>query len=382
MQFALSQEAGLLRESAQDWLARHRPHHPRAHGEAPACDDAWADFARHGWLGLPFDEALGGSGAGIQEACALAEALGRHLVAQPYPMAVQAGGRLLQSVASPTQRARLVPDLVEGRRRLALAHAEAGDVTPWSARRLQAVRVADGWLLEGGKQAVESAPQADLCLASARCEDGAHRVFAVDLAVPSLHRDAYTALHGGASADLRFNAVRLPADALLGEGAAPHDAALEAAVAEGLVTACWAASGAIARLVELTQTHVRQRRQFGRALVEFQAVEHGLAEMLLDAAQAQAACELAAARLARGDPPADTASAALVPVAGAADRVAKRAVQLHGAMGVCEALPVAAAYRWLEVFQCQHGAAPAHAAWLARRLQARGWHAASAVLGG
>lgn len=386
MQLTLTEEQALLRQSASDWLSAHLPYKPRAHGQPPPLRDSWKDFAAAGWLGLPFPEHLGGSGCGPSEAFALCESLGRHLVAQPYIPAVVVGARLILALADKDQTERWVPGLVDGSERLALAHEEPGSGSPWTPRAVRAARRGDAWVLNGTKQMVEGADAATQWLVTATTEDGQQMVFAVSPAVAGVRRDQYACIHGATAMDLAFEQVHLPVSAVLGYASdgvsrVPHGAALSRCLAEGIVASCWAASGAMSALVEQTVSHVTTRKQFGKTLSAFQAVQHSLAEMIMQSTEAQAMCELAAAQLQLNDRcERGIALAARVKVARAAGDVAKRAVQLHGAMGVCDELPVAAAYRWLEAFQLQNGRWQKYSGLLADSLLADRRYQHSAVL--
>jgi alkylation response protein AidB-like acyl-CoA dehydrogenase len=194
--------------------------------------------------------------------------------------------------------------------------------------------------------------------------------------------DAYASTDGGWAADLCFDDVRLAPESLVGEPGAPIRGALQTVLGEGIVWHAWEASGAIQALLEETTAYTGQRRQFGQALAGFQVVQHRLAEMAVHATEAQAACELATLKL-MTDPGAASliAAAAMNKVGRAAREVAQQAVQLHGAMGVCEELPVAATFRQLLAFEHRSGGLATHAVYLGKQLHAGGAHAHSQTLG-
>jgi alkylation response protein AidB-like acyl-CoA dehydrogenase len=369
MQFELTQEQRLLQASAFDWLRAHAPPSPapgaRRGGEAGAEGDRWAAFAAMGWLGLPFAEEDGGYGGGAVDVGLLLQAFGAHLAAEPFVSSIVVGGHLLAALGSGEQRARLLPALMDGTARVALAHSEPAVHWPWAERRFQARRDADGWRLHGEKQLVESAQLATHWLVTARCDEGCERVFLVE-AGAAVERLPYRIVQGGHACDLRFDALHVAGTAMLGGGAAAHEPALRHALSLGVIAQCWGALGVLDMLLAQTVSYVRERRQFGRPLSDFQAVQHKLAEMGVARADARAACELAALRLAPGDDGTMLAAAAKATVGCAAEVVGKHAVQLHGAMGVCDELPVAPAYRWLEGFQAQWGRPGMHASFVGR----------------
>lgn len=360
MHFELNDDQRMLLASAEDWLAAH----PVAHGAGEA-ELRWLAYAKLGWLALPIAADVGGLQGAPMDCGLLMHALGCHLETLPYASAAHVAGRLVDRFGSPEQRSEWLPQLIDGQLRPALAHAERDIAWPWAQRRLQARRSPAGWVLKGEKLLVPDAPAPTHWLLTATCDDGAERVFLMP-ADRTMVRTRYRTLHGSWACDLAFEGLALEQGAVLGGGAPAADAVHEA-LSAGLLAHCWAAAGAIDALVSRTAAYVAERRQFGRALAEFQVVQHRLAEMEVERQDARAACELAALRATAGEPIGPLASAARLRVGAAADGVSKQAIQLHGAMGVCEELPVAPAFRWLAAFQASHGPASLHALQLGRR---------------
>ena len=385
MRFTLSEEQALIQASALDWLAAHYDFEQRRRGAAQpgGSPEVWQAFAELGWLGLVLPESVGGAALGALEAGLLMQAFGRHRVVEPYHACVLQAGHLLARVGNVDQQQRWLPGLVAGTQRLALAHTETGDRLPWSARRCAAFHEPAGWRLNGRKRGVAGAPGAAAWLVSA-CEAGGQRelLLLVDASVAGATVAPYATTDGGWAADLQFDDVRLPADALLGEPGDPTTRALHTVLAEGLVWQAWEASGAMQALLTETAGYTAQRRQFGQALAGFQVVQHRLAEMAVHATEAQAACELATLQgIAEPGTAAQAAAAAVNKVGRAAREVAQQAVQLHGAMGVCEELPVAATFRQLLAFEHRSGGPAGHALRLGRQLHASGRYAHSQTLG-
>ena len=238
-----------------------------------------------------------------------------------------------------------------------------------------AVRDAAGWTLSGEKRQVIAAPGAARWIVSAQAQGGT-QLFLVRPSAAGVQLDAYDTVSGGRAADIRLSGVAaelLGADDAAGvrglrgvqgtQGAGSPEANLHQVLAEGLIGLGWEAVGAMQAALAQTTDYTQQRRQFGQSLSQFQVVQHRLAEMAVHCAEAQAVCELASMRLALA--PAEGPSlAALVKtkVGSAARYVAQEAVQLHGAMGVCEELPIAATFRLLLAFRQQGGQGSDHAA--------------------
>jgi alkylation response protein AidB-like acyl-CoA dehydrogenase len=371
MRLTLTEDQALIQSSAMDWLADRydfRQREASVHRDGGA-KDVWRAFAEMGWLGLPLPEAHGGLGMGPMEAGLLMQAFGRHLVVEPWHACVLQAGRLLSLAGAAAQQSEWLPGSVSGEARLSLAHMEPGDRLPWEPRRTMAVRDAAGWTLTGEKRQVIAAPGAARWIVSAQAQGGT-QLFLVRPSAAGVQLDAYDTVSGGRAADIRLS--RVPAE-LLGtpdaagaqgaQGAGSPEAKLRQVLAEGLVGLGWEAVGAMQAALAQTTDYTQQRRQFGQSLSQFQVVQHRLAEMAVHCAEAQAVCELVSMRLALA-PSEGPALAALVKtkVGSAARFVAQEAVQLHGAMGVCEELPIAATFRLLLAFRQQGGQGSDHAA--------------------
>ena len=369
MQFRLSEEQALIEASvralldgeysfAQRQCSLDAPHGCRS--------DLWAKFATMGWLGLPLPQELGGLGGGALETGLLMRAFGRHLVVEPYLPCVLLAARLMARLARPEQSAARLAGVIEGRSRLALAHEESGRRDPWAAAGTSAVKRDGHWNLRGHKLLARGVAGADRLLVSATEPAGANGpartcVFLLRPDAPGLTVHAARCADGMQAGDLTLDDVVL-ADADLLGGGEDAQCALHESMAWALVAMCWEAVGAMNAMHEATVAHVRQRVQFGRPLIQFQVVEHRVAEMAVCCEESLAVCELAALLLDRGDGKATAlASMAKAKVGRAARFVAQQAVQLHGAMGVTEELPVASYFRRLTAFTQQQGSTDWHA---------------------
>jgi len=320
----------------------------------------WQSFADMGWLGLPLPEADGGIGGHAMESGLLMRAFGRHLVVEPYVNSVLLGTRLLAELGSDEQRGSWLSALVDGSRRLVLAHDESNNSDPWASRATKARQLADGYVVTGKKSLVSGAPGADAVLLSAQLENGEHALFILPLDTPGVSVTECRTLDGGRAADVRLDDVRVDAAARLGGGS---DAApvLHRILAEAIVSLCWEASGAMQAALEQTAAYTKERVQFGQPISKFQVVQHRLAEMAVCCEEALSACQLAALRI-DSDPAAARAMAALAKskVGRGARFVAQEAVQLHGAMGVSEELAIPSYFRKLLAFTQQLGGTAWH----------------------
>lgn len=417
MQLTLNEQQRLIEESALAFLSRQpdaagpwydaRPES----GPHPRWMPMWRAFAEMGWLGLPLPAETGGFDGGAVETGLLMRAFGRHGINVPYHGGILLAARMLAALGTPAQRDRWLPAVIDGSRRLTLAHDEAQCHDPWAPRATVAQRDGTGWRLHGAKLLVPDAGGADALLVSARIdgegrergpdakpdlEPGAkpdprsdpradpagatHAVFLLpmrDLSARGFRLHRCHTVDGAAAADVWLDGVHVDADAMLGP-AEGSDATpvLHRLLAEASIALCWEACGAMQAAFERTVAHTRQREQFGRPIASFQTVQHKLAEMAVCCEEAIAACELAALRvdagLKDGTDAVALAAMAKSKVGRAARYVSQQAVQLHGGMGVSEELPIAGLFRKLTRFQQQGGSPSWHAAQYGRAMLASG----------
>ncbi|WP_038210969.1 acyl-CoA dehydrogenase family protein [Xenophilus azovorans] len=376
MNLWLSEEQELLASSAEAVLAKEHDFQSRRRSGAAGDSALWPLFAQMGWLGQPLPESSGGFGGDALGTGLLLEAMGRHLVTQPFH-ACMVAARLLSGLGTSAQQQDWLPAMVEGRERLALAHEEAAFESPWAAPATRADRAGDGWVLHGRKLLVVGAPGARALLVTATVPrpHGGVRIFLVEPSAGGLSLMPCRTVDGLEAADVRLDGVQLGRHALVGSDT-DATAVLHRVLAEGLVGACWDACGAMTAAYEQTVAYTRQRVQFGKPLAEFQAVAHRLAEMAVCCTEARAACELASLRLERGDDEDVVALAAMAKnkVGRCADFVAKEAVQLHGAIGTTEELPISFWFRRLMAFNARGGAPEWHARFLGQRhVSGKAW---------
>src|SRR5882724_6776475 len=154
MDFDLSEEQGLLKDSVEKLLAQRYGFEQRktyARSEDGWSRALWAQYAELGLLGLAFDEAHGGTGGGAVETMIVMEAFGRALTLEPYLATVVLGGGLLRHGASAAQKQALLPRVAAGELRLAFAHGERAARYHLADVTTAAKRNGNGWILDGEK---------------------------------------------------------------------------------------------------------------------------------------------------------------------------------------------------------------------------------------
>lgn len=305
----------------------------------------WRRYAELGAIGALFTEADGGLGGAGFDISVVFEALGRGLVVEPFLDALMVGSAIAQA-GTPAQREAL-DGLIAGAITAALAQAEPDSGYELERVMTRAERSGDGWVLNGTKAVVAAGEHADLFLVSARTSGADDDVdgislFLVSAGTPGLTSRGYGLIDGGRAADLSLANVKLAPEALLGEAGGGH-ALLERAVGRGILALCAEAVGAMDCARDATLEYLRTRRQFGTPIGSFQALQHRMADVLLEIEQARSAVINAAAALDHPDRATRerALSAAKFTIGRIGTLVAEESIQLHGGIGMTWELPLA-----------------------------------------
>jgi alkylation response protein AidB-like acyl-CoA dehydrogenase len=306
--------------------------------------ELWRQFAELGVIGALFGEDDGGFAGGGFDIAVVFEALGRGLVVEPFLGTVLAGSAIAHA-GSPAQKA-LLAEIIAGRRIVAFAHGEPEAHHALAHVQTRARSAGGQWVVDGVKAVVQHGEQADVFVVSARTagavdDDAGVSLFVVPAGTPGLALRGYPNIDGGRAAELTLSGVTLGADALLGaEGAG--SATIEHSVGKGVLALCAEAVGAMDIAKDATLEYLRTRRQFGVPIGSFQALQHRMADLLVEVEQARSAVINAAAALDAGRVTRERAlSAAKVTIGRVGTLVAEECIQLHGGIGMTWELPLA-----------------------------------------
>jgi alkylation response protein AidB-like acyl-CoA dehydrogenase len=304
----------------------------------------WARFAELGVIGALFDEADGGFGGAGFDVAVVFECLGRGLVVEPFLDTLMVGQALARS-GTDEQKA-LLAQLIDGSRVVALAHAEPDGHYEPARVAVQARRDGARWQLNGAKAVVQLGDSASLFLVSARTSgnvDDGHGItlFLVPRDAAGVAVRGYRKIDGGHAAEVTFDAVSVDGNAVLGSVDAGYPI-LEFATACGVLALCAESVGAMDVAKDYTLDYLRTRKQFGVPIGSFQALQHRMADMLLEIEQARSAVINAAAALGGERIARERAvSAAKYTIGRIGARVAEECIQLHGGIGMTWELPMA-----------------------------------------
>jgi alkylation response protein AidB-like acyl-CoA dehydrogenase len=336
----------------------------------------WQEMAEMGWLAAAVPEAFGGLGFGSIELALIAEEVGRHLVLEPFAACGVLPAGIIVHAADDDHRAALLPDLVSGDVLYAVAHSEPvarGRVhhVACTARRTDTGQ----WRLDGHKSVVVGAPVADRLLVVARTagrvddEDGLS-VFVVPNETAGLTLEPCGLADGTPAADIRLAGVVIDAASLIGPAgtAAPG---LQHAIDEVIVVQCAEAVGGVADVLELCSEYLKTRKQFGVPIGSFQALQHRMADMAIEASQARASLHRGLQVLTTGDPGTRSVdcSGVKAQVVKSARYVTQQGIQLHGGYGITEEYRVGHHWRRMLIHDAMFGSGAQHLSRYAERIR-------------
>ncbi len=334
MNFQLTEERQML----QDGLRRYLSDTVTPEAIAAATDGAtgldaelWAGLTEMGVPGAMFTEEQGGFGGAGFDLMVVFEELGR--AGAPVPLiesAVLAGGILAE-----VGHMDLVEEIIGGRI-IGFAHGEPASRYDLAHVQTRAEKTDAGWHLTGAKAVVQHAPATDTVIVSARTggdvtdQDGIS-LFLVPTA--ELHMRDYPLNGGGRAAEITLDTV-VPDSAVLGETGAAYPL-IAAANARATAAQCAEALGLMETIKHLTVDYLRQRKQFGQPIGKFQALQHRMADVLIEIEQARSAVINLCGHLDTDD--CDMHVSATKNLIGRAARlVVEESIQMHGGIGMTQ----------------------------------------------
>ncbi|MDG4810543.1 acyl-CoA dehydrogenase family protein [Micromonospora sp. WMMD1120] len=348
MDLTLSAEQAAVRQLAAEFADRELLPHAAAWDRRESVDPAIvSQLGDLGFLGLTIAEADGGSGGDHLAYCLVLEELGRGDSAVRGIVSVSLGlvAKSIAAHGTEAQRAEWLPRLCAGDALGCFALTEPDSGSDAAALRTRAVRDGADWLLTGTKTFITNGTTADVALVFARTGGPGHRGITAFLAPtdsPGLTRreiHGKLGLRGQATGELRFDEVRVPDTARLGDEGAGFRLAL-ATLAKGRMSVAAGCVGIAQGCLDAAVGYAGQRTQFGKPIAGHQLVQQLLAAIAVDAAAARLLVWQVADLIDRDQPFAAEASMAKLFASEAAVRAANNAVQVFGGYGYIDEYPV------------------------------------------
>jgi acyl-CoA dehydrogenase len=271
------------------------------------------------------------------------------------------------------QKKRWLLPTVRGERTCSIAFTEPGAGSDAAGLATRAVRDGGGWALNGNKHFVSDGEFSDFFIVSAVTNPGARprhiSLFLVDKETPGVTvgpNQPMMGLTGTSHVGLFFDDVRLGPQNLLGGEGRGLRIALETLGRVRLAQVCARAVGKASRLLKLATDYANERRQFGKAIGEFQMIQQMIADSVIDINGARLMLLRAAWEIDQGRDARDWISMVKIEAAETLGRVADRAVQIFGGMGYCAEMPIERLYRDSRIYRIFDGTSEIHRTVVAR----------------
>ncbi len=375
MALILNEEQSMLRDSARGLISDKAPvSHLRQFRDTRDATgfsrDLWRAFAEMGFAGLLVPENFGGSGLGCVEAGVVMEEIGRTLMPSPFlSTAVLAASALLRG-GSAAQKSAHLPKIADGSLLAALAIDEGAKHRPLQTR-MQAVRSGNGFRLNGAKAFVVDGHTADLLIVAARTAGAAGErdgltLFLVEPKAKGIAIERTAMVDAHNAARIVFGNVEVNADGVLGEVDQGHRL-LEGVLNIGRSAVASEMVGLGEEVFGRTVGYLKERKQFGKLIGEFQALQHRAAQLYIEIEITRAAVLKALQTLDNSFEDAGAAVAVAKARAGSTVTLAvQEGVQMHGGMGMTDQFDIGFFMKRARVCQELFGDSNFHADQLAR----------------
>jgi alkylation response protein AidB-like acyl-CoA dehydrogenase len=354
MQFGLSESQQILKDTARVFFTGESPMAAvRKAMETETAHDAglWTRLAEQGFTGIIVPEEHGGMGLGKVELILLMEEAGYALLPGPFFSTVALACPVIEALGTAAQKKKYLDRIAAGQARSTLALVETGG--SWDASGLELSATGDK--LTGTKLFVTDAAAADFMVVVAR-----HGVFMVETKAPGLRIQPMK----GMDLTRKIYSVEFsgtPGEKLEGSGG------LERALDVATAALCAEMVGGMQRVLETTVAYAKTRKQFGKPIGIFQAVQHLCADMYLETESSRSAAYYAAWALEENAPDAANAvSVAKMYASDACRKVGNRGIQVHGGMGFTWENDIHLYYRRAKASETMLGDATFHRERIAR----------------
>jgi len=290
MALVLNEEQSMLRDSARGLISDKAPvAHLRQLRDAKDATgfsrELWRAFAEMGFSGLLIPEDFGGSGLGCVEAGVVMEEIGRTLMPSPFLSTAVLAASALSRGGSAAQKSEHLPKIADGSLLAALAIDEGAKHRPLQTQ-MAAVRSGNGFRLSGAKAFVVDGHTADLLIVAARTAGAAGErdgltLFLVDPKAKGIETERTAMVDSHNAARIVFSDVEVNADGVLGE--VDHGGALlEGVLNIGRGAVASEMVGLSEEVFGRTVSYLKERRQFGKLIGEFQALQHRAAQLYIE----------------------------------------------------------------------------------------------------
>ncbi|WP_336864538.1 acyl-CoA dehydrogenase family protein [Peribacillus frigoritolerans] len=317
-----------------------------------------------GLFGISIPEQYGGIGLNAVGKATVLEQLGR--THNGFVSLISAhtgiGSTGLVKLASEHLKNKYLPEMAAGTKIGAFALSEPGAGSDATNLATSAEKKGDYWVMNGTKHFITNGPIADVYTVFALTDKdkgakGGITAFLVERDFPGLtvgKKDKKMGLRGSYTSQVIFEDCIIPEENVIGEVGMGYISALKI-LGEGRVGLAARAVGSSGKLIELSAKYAKERIQFGKPIADNQAIQWMLADMATETEAARALTMMAAQKIDEGKKVIKEASMAKLFASDVFNRVADKAVQIHGGMGYMAEYPVERFYRDARITKIYEG---------------------------
>ena len=289
MDLDLTKEQKILKNSARDFLKKECPRsliREMKEDDRGYPQKLWDQMAELGWLGLAIPEKYGGYDGTFLDICVLLETMGEACCPAPLFSTIITGALPIMFAGTEQQKETLLPQISDGRLVLAFAMAEPDAWYGALGVSMTAESEKGTYILNGTKLFVENAHIADYILCVARTstgktpEDGL-TLFLVEAKTPGIQLSPLKTLAYDKQCEVVFNNVAVSEENIIGEVGRAWPV-LQKLQDHAAVAKCAEMLGGMQVAFDMTVAYAKERKQFGRPIGSFQAIQHHCANMLMD----------------------------------------------------------------------------------------------------
>ncbi|TMG02757.1 MAG: acyl-CoA dehydrogenase [Chloroflexi bacterium] len=375
MDLGLDEQQEMLKNFARDFLEKECPEslvREMEEDEKGYSPELWQKMAQQGWMGLIIPEEYNGTGMNVCELVVLLEEFGRALVPGPFISTVVLGGVPIMEAGTEEQKQQFLPKIASGELIMTLALTEPS--AKWTADgvQLEAKKAGNEYVVNGTKLFVQDAHVSDHMIVAARTggsgEDGI-TLFIVDSKSPGIKFEVLKTIAADKQCEITFDNVKVPSSSMLG-GEGQGWPIIEKTKDVATVAACAYLVGLSQMDFDVTLNYAKERVQFGRPIGSFQAIQHKLADAVIDVDGSRFITYKAAWSLQEGEPDADLMiSMAKAWTSDASRRVVAHGQQIHGGIGFTKEYKIQLYFRRQKWMELMWGDADYHRELVAQKLE-------------
>ncbi|MDY6834592.1 MAG: acyl-CoA dehydrogenase family protein [Chloroflexota bacterium] len=343
MDLSLNEEQEMLKTMARDFLNTECPKtlvKEMAKDERGCPPDLWKKMANLGWMGLAFPEKYGGTGNSFLDLTVLMEEMGRACLPGAFFSTIVLGGLTILEAGSDEQKQDLLSGITKGELIVTLALTEPSAKYTPDGINVKATQDKDDYIITGTKLFVPDAHIANYLICVARTQEAKDPIdgitlFLVDTKSPGVSCSLLTTIAGDKQCEVVLDKVRVPAKNILGkkdEGWTYIQQILQKAD----VALCAQMVGGAQQVLEMSVDYAKERKQFGKPIGSFQAIQHHCANMATDVDGSRFITYQAAWMLSENLPCVKEVSMAKAWCSEAFRKATSLGQQIHGGIGFIE----------------------------------------------